>query len=50
MFVVQAIEKNIYQGYTYRNDLSWLHINNEPRVQEKLKVKALFCRLYNISK
>ena len=30
---------NIYHRNTYRKDLSRLHFNNEPRVQEKQKVK-----------
>ena len=30
---------NIYHSNTYRKDLSRLHFNNEPRVQEKQKVK-----------
>ena len=28
-----------YQSNTYRKDLSWLHFDNEPRVQEKQQVK-----------
>ena len=30
---------NIYQGNTYRKDLSWLHFNDESRVQERQQVK-----------
>ena len=30
---------NIYQSNTYRNNLSWLHFDNEPRVQERYQVK-----------
>ena len=30
---------NIYQSNTYRKDLSWLHFDIEPRVQEKQQVK-----------
>ena len=30
---------NIYQSNTYKKDLSWLHFDNEPRVQEKQQVK-----------
>ena len=30
---------NIYQSNTYRKDLSYLHFNGEPRIQERQKVK-----------
>ena len=30
---------NIYQSNTYRKDLSWLHFDNEPRVQERQQQK-----------
>ena len=30
---------NIYESNTYRRDLSWLHIDDEPRVQERQHVK-----------
>ena len=33
------VQMNIYQSNTYRKDLSWLHFNDEPRVQEKQRVK-----------
>ena len=36
---VQPVLINIYQGNTYRKDLSWLHFNHESRVQERQKVK-----------
>ena len=29
----------MYQSNTYRKDLSWLHFNKEPRVQEKQQLK-----------
>ena len=32
---VEPVQKNIYQSNTYRTDLSWLHFDNEPRVQER---------------
>ena len=32
---VESVLKNIYQSNTYRNDLSWPHFDDEPRVQEK---------------
>ena len=32
---VEPVLKNLYQSNTYRKDLSWLHFDNEPRVQEK---------------
>ena len=33
------VQMNIYQSNTYRKDLSWLHFNNEPKVQERQQVK-----------
>ena len=30
---------NIYQSNTYRKNLSWLHFDDEPRVQEMQQVK-----------
>ena len=36
---VEPVQKNIYQSNTFRKDLSWLHYDNEPRVQEKQQVK-----------
>ena len=36
---VEPVLKNIYQSNTYRKDLSWPHLNDEPRVQEKQQVK-----------
>ena len=36
---VEPVPKNIYQSNTYRKDLSWLHFENEPRVQERHKEK-----------
>ena len=36
---VQPIQMNFYQSNTYRKDLSWLHFNNEPRVQDRQQVK-----------
>ena len=35
----QLVQMNIYQSNTYRKDLSWLHFNNEPMVQERQQVK-----------
>ena len=31
---------NIYQSITCRKDLSWLHLDDEPRVQERQEVKV----------
>ena len=31
---------NIYQSNTYKKDLSWLHIDNEPKVPERQQVKG----------
>ena len=36
---VEPVQMNIYQSNTYRKDLSWLHLDNEPRVQERQHVK-----------
>ena len=30
---------DIYQSNTYRDDLSWQHFDNEPKVQERQQVK-----------
>ena len=30
---------DIYQSNTYRRDLSWLHLDDEPKVQEREQVK-----------
>ena len=35
----QLVQMNIYQSNTYGKDLSWLHFNHEPRVQERQQVK-----------
>ena len=37
---VEPVQKNIYQSNTYRKDLSWLHFDDEPRVQEMQQVKG----------
>ena len=37
---VESFLKNIYQSNTYKRNLSWLHFNHEPRVQEKQQVKG----------
>ena len=31
----EPVQMNIYQSNTYRIDLSWLHLDDEPRVQER---------------
>ena len=36
---VEPVLKNIYQSNTYRKDLGWPHVDDEPRVQEKQQVK-----------
>ena len=36
---VEPVLKNIYQSNTYRKDLSWLHFDDEPRVQEMQQVE-----------
>ena len=37
---VEPVRMNIYQRNTYRNDLSRLHFDNEPRIYEKQQVKG----------
>ena len=32
---VEPVQMIIYQSNTYRKDLSWLHFDDEPRVQER---------------
>ena len=36
---VEPVQMNIYQSNTYRKDLSWLHFDDEPRVQERQQIK-----------
>ena len=38
---VEPVQMNIYQYQSniYRKDLNWLHIDNEPRVQDSQQVK-----------
>ena len=36
---VEPVMRGIYQSNTYRKDLSWPHIDDEPRAQEKQQVK-----------
>ena len=35
----EPVLKNIYQTNTYGKDLSWPHLDDEPRVQENQQVK-----------
>ena len=35
----QPVQMNIYQSNAYRKDLSWLHFDNQPGVQERQQVK-----------
>ena len=39
MELVEAVQMNIYQSNMYRKDLSWLHLEDELRVQERQQVK-----------
>ena len=32
---VQPVQMNIYQNHNYRKDLSWLHFDDEPSIQER---------------
>ena len=36
---VQPAKINIYRSNTYKKDLSWLHLGDKPRVQERPQVK-----------
>ena len=36
---VEPVLKNNYQSNTYRKDLSWPHIDDEPKAQEKQQAK-----------
>ena len=36
---VEPVQMNIYQSNAYRTDLSWLHFDNEPRVEQRQQVK-----------
>ena len=36
---VKLVQMNIYQSNTHRENLSWLHFDDEPRVHERKKVK-----------
>ena len=36
---VEPVLKNIFESNTYRKDLSWPHLNDEPTIQEKQQVK-----------
>ena len=36
---VQPVQMNIYQSNTYRKDLSWLHFDDELRIQQRQQVK-----------
>ena len=38
-WISQPVQINICQSNTYRKDLSWLHFDNEPKVQERQQVK-----------
>ena len=39
MGLVEPVQMNIYQSNTCRKDLSWLHLDDEPRVEERQQVK-----------
>ena len=39
MELFMQVQMNIYHSNTYRKDLSWLHFDNEPRVQEMKQLK-----------
>ena len=37
--LVEAVQLKIYQSNIYRKDLSWLHFDVEPKVQERQQGK-----------
>ena len=39
METVEPVQMNIYQSNTYKKYLSWLHFDDEPRVQERQQEK-----------
>ena len=39
MEAVQPVYMNMYQIDIFRKDISWVHLHDEPRVQEKEQVK-----------
>ena len=39
MAPVKPVQMNIYESNTYRKDLSWLHFDDEPWIQERQQVK-----------
>ena len=36
---VELVQMNIYQSHTYRKDLSWLHFDDKPSIEERQQVK-----------
>ena len=36
---VEQVQMNVNKSNTYRKDLTWLHLDNDPRVQEGQQVK-----------
>ena len=36
---VDPAQMNIYQSNNFKKDLSWLHFDDEPRVQERQQMK-----------
>ena len=36
---VKSVQMNTYQSNLYRKELSWLHFNDDPMVQERQKGK-----------
>ena len=39
MTPVEQVQMNVNKSNTYRKDLTWLHLDNDPRVQEGQQVK-----------
>ena len=42
---VEPVQVNIHQSNTYKKDLSWLHFDDEPRVQERQQVKDCYSNM-----
>ena len=41
MELVEPVQMKLYESNTYRKDLSWLHFDEKPRVQDWQQVNTL---------
>ena len=39
MELIEPVQMKLYESITYREDLSWLHFNDKPRIQGWQQVK-----------